>query len=192
MSEKLRSPSQPINFNRQSNNNGFELPYSQCESGVFNFYRIHQGRKRIVFNDELDASTLSALTPMVDKSSSSTPWSPFIDCIINSKNNNAPDIINSISKNMKNMLNTSITTSSLPISTSSASLVSNSLIANKTSTSSITPKSIHTASSSGTLTDLVRNVINKDTFSMILDRQTRLYSRSLTQKELNHLVPQSM
>ncbi|CAF1150561.1 unnamed protein product [Didymodactylos carnosus] len=192
MSEKLLSPSQPINFNRQSSDNGFELPYSPCEPGVFNFYRIHQGRKRTVFNDELDAPTLSALTPSIGKSSSSTPWSFFVDCVPNTNNNNAPNTMNSISKNTENVIKISTTTSSLSTSASSASLVSNSSIESNTSTSSVTPKSIHTASSSGTLTDLVRNAMHKGALSMIVDDHTRLHSSCLTQKELNHLVPQSM
>ncbi|CAF1303627.1 unnamed protein product [Didymodactylos carnosus] len=194
MSEKLLQTSQPVDFSRQPSNVGFDLAYSPCEAGMFNFHKIHQGQKASAFlRDESDAPTLSALSPATGKSSSL-----FANYATNSKNNNTLNTTDNILKSTGNTIGGSTaTTPSLPASASSASFFPLTSAPNKTPTSSLTAKPIHatsSASSLATLTDAFKSAMGRGALSAVLNDQNKQHQRSssLSKKELNHLFPQSM
>ncbi|CAF1081575.1 unnamed protein product [Didymodactylos carnosus] len=178
----------------QTSEDGLNIPYSPCEPGKFDFYRIHQA-KDCQLSEEDDGPTLSTLTPAIGKTTSMTR-SPFADYVHNLNSNTNPlDIPNNILKTNENTFATTVN-NSLSNSVSASSF----FLPDESKTDTDNPiKETSSSSALSTLTNAVKNVISPVHLSTDYnhhDDQNHDHqdhgSICLSGKELNYLVPQSM
>jgi hypothetical protein len=179
MTSKTSNQSRPINFEVAPSNNetGFDFPFSPCEPGKFDFYRVHQAKHvhqtDSMFSDNFDAPTLST---QISSSGMTKRWTPFADQI-------SSELLKS-----STVANSASMGSFFPQSQSSAT----------SSTDSSNPKPvigkpIHSNASYSTLTDVVKQAMSKGHLGGFASESRRTHNgATLSTKDLNHLSPQSM
>lgn len=179
MASTTSNRSRPINFDvNPSPETFYHFPASPSEPGKFDFYRVHLNNHPSMtdskISDNYDAPTLSV--PTTTSSITNKRWTPFAD-IVSSDQSTASLLANSSSSN-------SFLTSKSQTTSSSVSSNTNSTQKNET---------IQSVASSSSLTDVVKNAMNRGHLSAGSNQIRRPASgTTLSSKDLNHLSPQSM
>jgi len=159
----------------------YHFPSSPGEPGKFDFYRVHLANHACypdsMLSQNSDAPSLAA--PSISSSITKRRWTPFADIVSSDRSQSSLLPISSSSAN-------SIPTSkSQLISTSDSSIVSNTNVRQN--------ESIQPVGSFSSLTDMLKNAMNKGHLDIPSTQMRRPISgTTLSTKDLNHLSPQSM
>ncbi|CAF0874197.1 unnamed protein product [Adineta ricciae] len=174
MASQLFSRTRPINFDANpSPDTMYHLPMSPSEPGKFDFYRVHLANQASqTHTDNSDTPTLSA-----SSSTATRRWTPFANIA-------PPDQSKGFLSTNTSSLNSTSSTRSLIMPAMDSSVTSN------TNRSQTEP--IPSTSSFSSLTDIVKNAMNKKPSTTNVQPVRRLVcGTTLSTKDLNHLSPQS-
>jgi len=182
MASKTCNRTGPINVDvNPSPETMYHFPITPGEPGKFDFYRAyltnHAYYSDPKFSDNSDAPTLSG--PTTSSSLETRRWTPFAD------------ILSTDSSKSSLLSSSSASSNSIPTSRSQTVSVMDTSVLSTTNDKKTEP--IQSASSFPSLTDVVKNAMNKGQIG-VPSIQTRRITNGITlsTKDLNHLSPQSM
>jgi len=175
MASKTFNRSVPINFDvNPSPETMYHFPMSPAEPGKFDFYRVHLANQ-VHCSDPMLLDNYDGPTLLAPNTSGKRRWTPFADIVATDSSKGT-------------LLSNATALNSIP--TSTISQIDSSVSSN---TNGVQNQPIQSVASFPSLTDIVKNAMNKQ----YLDAPSKQLRRpssgtTLSTKDLNHLSPQSM